>query len=49
MLRSINRHYLATNTKSQPKVKYNASVCTVWSPVTSQTLLKYKFTRYKNF
>ena len=29
MFRSINNHHLATNTKSQSKIKYNASIFTL--------------------
>jgi hypothetical protein len=36
MFWSINNCNQATNTKSQSKVKYNASIFTVWDPVNSQ-------------
>ena len=39
MFRSINDHHRVTNTKSRRKVKYNASVFTVWDPMSSQNCL----------
>jgi hypothetical protein len=39
MFRPINDHNRATNQKSRRKVKYNASMFTVWGLVSSQICL----------
>ena len=43
MFRSNEDWHRATNTKSQSKVKCNASVFALWDPMSSQYILIYKF------